>query len=1004
VGELPSGAVTFLFSDIEGSTRLVKTLRERYAPVLAEHRRLVRAAIAGYGGHEVDTQGDAFFAAFGEAKRAVLCALQVQRSLATHDWPDGARVRVRMGIHTGHAVPADGAYTGLAVHRAARICAAARGGQVLVSQATQTLVEDEEESEQLGFALVPVGEHRLKDLDRPVLLFELAAAGLDPPRGLDPPGAPDAGTDAAGGPAAGLHGWSAALTSFVGRAAQVDEVAGLLDEFRLVTVAGPGGAGKTRLAGEVARRVAGRFADGAWLVELGPVRDPAQVASVVAAALGVREQPGLSAADAVARVLARQQLLLVLDNCEQVIATAAALCGRVLAAADDLRILATSREPLRVAGEARYRLAPLALPGLDDLAEAARAEAVALFADRARQADTHFALDERTGPAVARLVRRLDGMPLAIELAAARVETLGVTQLLDRLGDRFDLLTAADRAAPERHQSLAATVDWSYQLLGEHEQQVFRAVSVFPGPFTLEAAEAVAGPGADVAVLRLVDCSLLVPPRTGPDGRSRYAMLETLRTFAAVRLAEVGEQDRAAAALAGYALRVAEEALAGLQTGSAELAALRRLDAEDATTRQALAWALEHDHAMAPRLAVALAPWWLLRGRAAGEDELLRAAARYAETGSEVWCDAQFWRGETALHAADLNGALGHFTAIMDAIADQGPSRALAEALTGRSIVFASLGQLAEAIEEGRRAQAMARTLDIPDVEALALQDLAIAAINGGDFGGALQLIRQLEQIHADLPGWLARVGSNILIGALIESGELAAAEQLCTAVLTQARDAGDLRVLGSLLDLMADLDLRAGRTGDATARLREALQLTMRTGIWFELINILNHCGELCALTGRPAEALTTWAAYVAFAQREGFVEDPHTDDRLALAREARETLGPAAAAAAEERGSAMSTATAAEYVLVLTAPTAAVYAPDVAPDVAPGSGLEQLDERERELVTLVAQGRTDAEIAARLRVSVRTVSSRLGRIRDKTGCRRRADLTGLALQAGLV
>jgi predicted ATPase/class 3 adenylate cyclase/DNA-binding CsgD family transcriptional regulator len=997
--EFPSGAVTFLFSDIEGSTRLVKALRDRYAGVLAEHRQLVRAAIAGHGGHEVDTQGDAFFAVFGEAKQAVLCALEVQRSLAAHDWPTGTRVRVRMGIHTGHSVPADGAYTGLAVHRAARICAAARGGQVLISQATQTLVEDEEEGEEQGFTLADLGEHQLKDLDRPVRLFQLAAAGLEPPdERATGPGGQDAraGSGPAGEPAAAVHGWPAALTSFVGRAAQVDEVAGLLGEFRLVTVTGPGGSGKTRLVGEVARRAAARFADGVWLVELGPVQDPAQVASVVAAALGVREQPGLSAADAVARVLARQQLLLVLDNCEQVIAEAASLCAALLAAADDLRVLATSREPLRVAAEARYRLAPLTLPGLDDLAEAARAEAVALFADRARQADTHFVLDERTGPAVARLVRRLDGMPLAIELAAARVEALGVTQLLDRLDDRLDLLTTGDRAAPDRHRSLAATVDWSYRLLDEHEQQVFRVVSVFPGPFTLEAAEAVAGKGAGATVLRLVDCSLLLPPRTGPDGRSRYGMLETLRTYGVGRLAEAGERDEAAAALAGYALRVAEEAAAGLRTTTAELAALARLDAEDVTTRQALVWAVEHDHDIAPRLAVALAPWWQLRGRAAGEDALLRAAAAYAEPGSQTWCDARLWRGETAMHVPDLAAALGHFTAVRDAIAGQGPSRPLAESLCNRSIIFATLGQLAEATEEARCALAMARELGHPAVEGLALGSLAIAAMNGGDHDRALHLVRQLEQIPADVPGWMARAGSNLLVAVLIDAGELAAAEQVGTAVLTQSRDAGDLRVLGSLLGLMADLDLRAGRSDDAAARLRESLQITMRTGTWLELVNVLYHCADLCAQTGRPADAVTAWAAYAAFVRREGFLEGSEADRRREAMREIREVLGPAEVTAAQDRGTAMSMATAAEYVLLLTAPARTAGPPDAGP--------AKLTARERELVTLVAQGRTDAQIAAQLSVSVRTVSSRLGRIRDKTGCRRRADLTSLALHAGLI
>jgi predicted ATPase/class 3 adenylate cyclase/DNA-binding CsgD family transcriptional regulator len=992
--EFPSGAVTFLFSDIEGSTRLVKALRERYAEVLAEHRQLVRAAIAGHGGHEVDTQGDAFFAVFGAAKQAVLCALEVQRSLAAHVWPAGTQVRVRMGIHTGHCVPADGMYTGLAVHRAARICAAARGGQVLISQATQTLVEDEEEGEEQGFTLADLGEHHLKDLDRPVRLFQLAAAGLEPPDEMvTRPGGQDG---PAGGPAPGVHGWPTALTRFIGRAAQVAEVAGLLGEFRLVTVTGPGGSGKTRLAGEVARSAAARFADGVWLVELGPVQDPVQVPSVVATTLGVREQPGLSTVDAVARVLARQQLLLVLDNCEQVIAEAAALCAHLLTAADDLRVLATSREPLRVAGEARYRLTPLTLPDLDELAEAARTEAVALFADRARQADTRFVLDERTGPAVARLVRRLDGMPLAIELAAARIEALGVTELLDRFDDRFDLLTTGDRAAPDRHRSLTATVDWSYQLLDEHERQVFRAMSVFPGPFTLAAAEAVAGKGAGGAVLRLVDCSLLAPPRTGPDGRSRYAMLQTLRSYGAERLAEAEEQGGAAAALAGYALRIAEEAAAGLLTTTAELAALQWLDAEDATTRQALAWAVEHDHAIAPRLAVALAPWWMVRGRAAGEDAVLRGATTYAETGTQTWCDAQFWRGETALHAADLTGALGHFTAVRDAIADQGPSRALAESLCGRSTVFATLGQLAEATEEAHRALALARKLGYPAVEALALGCLAIAAMNAGDYDRGLQLVMQAEQIPADIPGWMVRAGDILAAAALMETGELAAAEQICAAALAQSRTVGDLRVLGSLLSLMANLDLRAARHEDAAARIRESLQITMRTGIWFELINILYHCAELCAQTGRPAQALTAWAAHAAFARREGFLDGPDGDRRLESERELRKALDPAEAEAAQERGAAMGAATAADYVLLLTAPARPAGVPDPGP--------AQLTARERELVTLVAQGRTDAQIAAQLSVSVRTVSSRLGRIRVKTGCRRRADLTGLALHAGLI
>ena len=417
-------------------------------------------------------------------------------------------------------------------------------------------------------------------------------------------------TDAAGC----VHGFPAALTSFVGRAQVVDQIAGHLGQYRLVTVTGPGGAGKTRLAGEVARQVAGRFADGVWLAELAGVRDPAQVAAAVAAALGIRDLPSAAAADALARALASRQLLLVLDNCEHVIGAAAELCGRLLLGADDVRVLATSREPLQIAGEARYRLAPLTLPDPDSAADPGGSEAVALFADRARLADASFELDGETAPMVARLVARLDGMPLAIELAAARVEALGVAQLLDRIDDRFTLLAAGDRLAAARQRSLAATVEWSYRLLDERERRVFRAVSVFPGPFTLEGAEAVAGAGSGPAVLHLVDCSLLIPPRAGPDGRSRYAMLETLRAYGSGLLAKAGEGDAVTAALAGYALRVAEDAMTRVTDRTGEVAAARWLDAEDATTRRALDWATEHDAPGALRLAAALAWWWQVRG------------------------------------------------------------------------------------------------------------------------------------------------------------------------------------------------------------------------------------------------------------------------------------------------------------------------------------------------------------------------------------------------------
>ena len=643
--------------------------------------------------------------------------------------------------------------------------------------------------------------------------------------------------------AVGVHGFPAVLTSFVGREQAVREVADLLGEFRLVTVTGPGGVGKTRLAGEVARLVAARFADGAWLAELAPVRDSARVAASVAAALGVREQPGMPAADAVMRVLARRQLLVVLDNCEHVIGATAQLCAGLLEACDDVRVLATSREPLRIAGEAAYRLAPLPVPGPGD--DMARAEAVMLFTDRARAADAGFALTGQNSADVARLVGRLDGMPLAIELAAARVEALGVSQLLGTLDGRLALLAGGDRLAAGRHRSLAAAAQWSYQLLADQEQRVFRLLSVFPAPFTLRAAEAVAGQAAVPTVLRLVECSLLVPPRPGPDGRSRYAMLETLRAYGAGLLAGAGagagEQEQAQAALARYAVRVAQEAGEGMLTTTGEPAAARWLDAEDAMMGPVLAWAVEHDLEAAARLVTALGDWWSLRGRLAGQEPLLRELAGRAGPGSDRWCAAQRLLAWTAFHAADLPQALQRCAAIIDVIGDREPSRALVDCLSMQSRILANLGRVPEAAASSRRALAMARELDYPSGEAQATTGLIIGALRDGHLDEAAQLARQSMQIP-DIPGTELRGHGYLLAAALAETGDLAAAEQACAATLAQARDAGDLIFLGDLLRIMAGLDLRASRTGDAAAHLREAARLSLQTGTWLLTLNVLRR------------------------------------------------------------------------------------------------------------------------------------------------------------------
>jgi predicted ATPase/DNA-binding SARP family transcriptional activator/DNA-binding CsgD family transcriptional regulator len=795
-----------------------------------------------------------------------------------------------------------------------------------------------------------------------------------------------------------LHGLAPALTSFVGRAGEVDEVAGLLGEYRLVTVTGPGGVGKTRLAGEVARRAAGNFADGVWLVELAAVQEPALVPAAVAAALGVPQAPGMSVVDSLAEVLARQQLLLVLDNCEHVLGAVAELCGALLPAADDVRVLATSRELLGVAGEARFRVPPLGLPGPGEQAETGGSEAVALFTDRARRVDPQFVLSGESGPVVARLVARLDGMPLAIELAAARVEALGVTQLLDRLDDRFRLLVGGDRLAAARQRSLAATVDWSYQLLSEPERRVFRRLSAFPAPFTLDAAEAVAGADAAPVVLHLVDCSLLAPPRIGPDGRARYLMLETLREFGAQRLADAGEQPGAATALAQHAVQVAEEAAAGMQTSAGELAAARWLDAEDAAVHQALAWALEHDPAMALRLAMALAPWWRLRGRFAAGYALLRAAAEHAARDDEAWCAAQYWLGVLASYT-DMAGALGHFTAVRDVEASRGPSPALADGLTGRSAALRNLDRIPEAAEDARRALALARGIGYLAGEAMALLDLAAAAYYAGDPDNALAWARQAQRIDpADIPGWVARRSRHFLAYALFEAGEAVAAQRSCADGLARARQTGALQDQAEFLHVAVYLDRQAGQIAQAAAHLREALELASRIGYRSRLIGCLDHCAHLCAATQRWADAVTLWAAYHAHLQDDRTLDVPlDALRRQEPTQKAAQALGPGRMRAAEERGAAMTLATAAEFAALL-ATAAGPRQPQ------PPHGLGQLSPRERELITLVAQGRTDAQVAGQLYMSVSTVRSHLDRIRDKTACRRRADLTRLALQVGLV
>jgi len=620
--------LTFLFTDIEGSTALLRRLGDEvYARLLAVHHALVRSALAGHGGREVDTQGDGFFAVFASPRACVAAVLQMQHAIEAHAWPGGEQVRVRMGMHCGEAEQTATGLVGLEVHRAARIAAVGYGRQVLVSESAAALVRDWLPP---GAALRDLGVHRLKDLGRPEQIFQLHAEGLQaefpPLRSL--------------GGAALPNNLPAQLARFIGRGRELAEVRALVESSRLVTLTGAGGCGKTRLGLQVAAELADGSGDGVWLVELAAVADQDAVGPAIAGALRIAGQPGRPVAETLVDALAPQDILIVLDNCEHLIDACAKTADAIVRRCPRVHLLATSREPLGIGGETVYRVPSLSLPGPGDNGSASpeSSDAVALFVDRARAQGASVTAGEQAGPLVVSVCRRLDGMPLAIELAAARLRTMSLASLHDRLDQRFRLLTGGSRTALERQQTLRATVDWSYSLLNGAEQLLLRRLSVFAESFDLDAAEAVCGFGdleaLDVAGLlgSLADKSLVQAEPTG--GTLRYRLLETIRQFAAERLAEAGEDEAAALAAShgAHFLGVAEAAAPHL-TGRDQGRWLARLDAEQANLRRAAEHSAGHPEgtALVLRFGVALRRYWMARDRLEEARGLLVPALRRPE-------------------------------------------------------------------------------------------------------------------------------------------------------------------------------------------------------------------------------------------------------------------------------------------------------------------------------------------------------------------------------------
>src|SRR5258706_1181906 len=529
-----------LFTDIEGSSGSVRALGpDRWESVLERHAAIIRDALDTYAGFMVRSEGDSFFAVFTRPSEAVAAVAEMQRRLHETAWPHEASVRVRMGLHTGEARPASAAsgvdYVGFEVSRAARIAAAAHGGQVLISDTTEALVRDVLGP---GLTLRELGEHRFKDLVRPQRIYQLVIDGLPDSfptlRSLD----------------STPNNLPTQTTTFIGRKRELATAVERLQTTRLLTLTGPGGSGKTRLALHLAADLLERFPDGVWLIELAPVTDPAGIAPTLAAAAHIGERPGRSTLDTIIDWLRSRRVLVVLDNCEHLVAACADIADSILPSCPAVRIIATSREGLNVAGEALMPVTslrlPLAekLPPLDELSEY---EAISLFVARCSAFQPEFALTEENAADVVRICRRLDGVPLALELAAARVRVLSVAQVAKRLDDRFRLLTGGGRNAVARQQTLRGLIDWSYDLLTESECTLLRRVSSFVGGSTLEAAEAVCG-GDGIEreeilelLAHLVDKSLVAMQEIG--GAARYSMLETIREYAREKLVDSGEAD-----------------------------------------------------------------------------------------------------------------------------------------------------------------------------------------------------------------------------------------------------------------------------------------------------------------------------------------------------------------------------------------------------------------------------------------------------------------------------
>jgi predicted ATPase/class 3 adenylate cyclase len=894
--QLPTGTVTLLFTDIEGSTRLWDAEPQPMAIALRRHDSIMRAAIEDAAGYVFKTVGDAFCAAFETAQLAAEAAVAAQRALGAEPWPTSRPIRVRMALHTGVCEERDGDYFGPVVNRIARLEAVAHGGQVLLSGVTGELLSD---ALPAGLGLRDLGMHRLRDLGRPEHVYQLEAnvlpSAFPPLPSLDNPELP--------------NNLPSVLSAFIGREQELADVRDLVGSARLVTLTGAGGSGKTRLALQAAAEQIGVASDGVWFADLAPLTEDDQVARAVAAALGLPEQT--SPAEVVTAALAGQESLIVLDNCEHLIDSAAELCGRLIRRCPRVRLLATSREPLGIDGERVYRVPSLTLPGSDAVTadELAGSDAVRLFVARARMHDPRFVLDDTAAPLVATICRRLDGIPLALELAAAQLSSMSLAQVAARLDQRFRLLTGGSRNAMPRQQTLLATVDWSFGLLSQAERDALTRMSVFVGGFELEAAEAICG-SAEVDALdvmdllgSLVDKSLVVADRGSES--VRYRLLETIRQYSAqelVRAAGEAEAMRVRDRHAAYCLALAE-AVAPRLTGPLQGRYLRRLDTEWGNLRAAFT----HLRADARngdvlRLGVAMGRFVLSRGHTevighlgealaaaenvgTGPDGTGAAGTGTAGTGTAGTGAAGTGTAGTGTAGTGTAGTGAAGTGAAGTGADGGgadgagviPDDLRARAHQTVAQLTALLlrkepGELPGAKRHAERALELARLAGNRAVEAKALSALFALAFIAGD-------AEQAQRLSAESVVVARSTGDTQLIGELLTFAAIDAfgdeARRAHEEALANFRASGDVLFAANELHSLSGIELVAGRTAAARAQLELAIALVEELGDEVFLFGFRSDLTTMLLIDGKYEQAALLLRQCLLVARRTGIVLD---------------------------------------------------------------------------------------------------------------------------------